>query len=258
MGTHTIIGVQGATQASDTFTPQAVTPVDDRVWGVLQSTGTEVGNTEGKLDGTKDSLLNGTNGLAAIKGNTSAINTEVSNIEGKLDARGNLMMGPPKDAALLAAGYTQLYPPTEYFDLTGNMIWGSMNYLGPEARYSHTAVWTGSEMLVRGGQNGSAYLNSGGRYNPATDTPWTAMSTTGALEARGEHTAVWTGNYNLESGTIIEGRSLWLAAGMNPRRAGWQAASLGAAERIRATQVREFALEIPHSLLWGDSFLLGG
>jgi len=36
-------------------------------------------------------------------------------------------------------------------------------------------------------------------------------------------------------------------------RVGWLAASLGAAKRIRATKVREFAPKIPHSLLWGDS-----
>ena len=49
----------------------------------------------------------------------------------------------------------------------------------PEAPALHTAVWTGSEMIVWGGfygDNGS-YLNTGGRYNPTTDS-WTATSTT--------------------------------------------------------------------------------
>src|SRR5439155_9420837 len=31
-------------------------------------------------------------------------------------------------------------------------------------RYSHTAVWTDSEMIVWGGQNGSRAFNTGGRY----------------------------------------------------------------------------------------------
>ncbi|MDP9186205.1 MAG: hypothetical protein M3O72_02460, partial [Verrucomicrobiota bacterium] len=39
----------------------------------------------------------------------------------------------------------------------------------PDARYLHTAVWTGTEMIVWGGY-GSGYLNTGGRYNPTTDT----------------------------------------------------------------------------------------
>ena len=36
-------------------------------------------------------------------------------------------------------------------------------------------------------------LNTGGRYNPSTDS-WTATSTTNAPAARGVHTAVWTGS----------------------------------------------------------------
>ena len=37
------------------------------------------------------------------------------------------------------------------------------------------------------------YFNSGGRYNPSTDS-WTATSTTDAPAARAGHTAVWTGS----------------------------------------------------------------
>ena len=56
----------------------------------------------------------------------------------------------------------------------------------PSNRPGHTAVWTGSEMIVWGGYNlraatqiyGST-LNTGGRYNPSTDS-WTATSTTNA------------------------------------------------------------------------------
>ena len=36
-------------------------------------------------------------------------------------------------------------------------------------------------------------INSGGRYNPVTDT-WTATSLTGAPAARLHHTSVWTGS----------------------------------------------------------------
>jgi N-acetylneuraminic acid mutarotase len=63
-----------------------------------------------------------------------------------------------------------------------------------EIRESHTAVWTGSEMIVWGGIPGEGRcLNTGGKYNPATDT-WTATSTTAAPEARLHHTAMWTGS----------------------------------------------------------------
>src|SRR5205823_12151356 len=64
----------------------------------------------------------------------------------------------------------------------------------PAARYYHTAVWTGTRMVVWGGlDNVIGYSNTGGRYNPATDS-WTATDTTNAPEARYLHTAVWTGS----------------------------------------------------------------
>src|SRR5213593_1634029 len=64
----------------------------------------------------------------------------------------------------------------------------------PAARDSHTAVWTGSEMIVWGGEDDILNpLNTGGRYNPSTDS-WTATSTTNAPDARVFHTAVWTGS----------------------------------------------------------------
>src|SRR5438034_7952340 len=64
----------------------------------------------------------------------------------------------------------------------------------PDARQRHTAVWTGSEMIVWGGDNGSPnHLNTSGRYNPSTDS-WTATSTTNAPDGRSLHTAVWTGS----------------------------------------------------------------
>src|SRR5438045_335126 len=62
----------------------------------------------------------------------------------------------------------------------------------PSARYYHTAVWTGSQMIVWGGSNGSS-LNTGGRYNPSTDS-WTATSTIYVPDARYYHTAAWTGS----------------------------------------------------------------
>ena len=51
----------------------------------------------------------------------------------------------------------------------------------PTARSRHTAVWTGSEMIVWGGGDGATYFNTGGRYcaqpgSTPTPTP-TATST---------------------------------------------------------------------------------
>jgi len=64
----------------------------------------------------------------------------------------------------------------------------------PEGRILDAAVWTGTEMIVWGGDPGAStgYLNTGGRYNPATNS-WKPTSTVGAPSNRAELTAVWTG-----------------------------------------------------------------
>src|SRR5438309_3817687 len=64
----------------------------------------------------------------------------------------------------------------------------------PAARRYHTAVWTGSDVIVWGGVgSGPIALNSGGRYNPSSDS-WTATSTSSAPAGRFQHSAVWTGS----------------------------------------------------------------
>ncbi len=77
----------------------------------------------------------------------------------------------------------------------------------PAARCYHTAVWTGTEMIVWGGANEPAYDQSGGRYNPATDT-WTPTSLVDAPSLRWFHTAVWTGTE-----MIVQGGSFGVVAG---------------------------------------------
>ena len=59
-------------------------------------------------------------------------------------------------------------------------------------RYFHTAVWTGTEMIVWGGFNNGNPRNGGGRYVPRTEL-WAPTTTTGAPDGRYYHTAVWTG-----------------------------------------------------------------
>ena len=69
-------------------------------------------------------------------------------------------------------------------------------YTNPYAREWHTAVWTGSEMIIWGGF-GQAYsdypLATGIRYNPSTDT-WRGISTVNAPTLRSGYTAIWAGN----------------------------------------------------------------
>lgn len=71
----------------------------------------------------------------------------------------------------------------------------------PAARTGHSAVWTGSEMLIWGGNGSGGALSSGGAYTPPTgalvpgvEGSWTSLATSGAPAARRGHTAVWTGS----------------------------------------------------------------
>jgi N-acetylneuraminic acid mutarotase len=72
--------------------------------------------------------------------------------------------------------------------------WTTTSTVGaPSPRVYHTGVWTGSKMIVWGGQDLFANLNTGGVYDPAADS-WRPVSTVGAPAARSFHTAVWTGS----------------------------------------------------------------
>ncbi len=62
----------------------------------------------------------------------------------------------------------------------------------PEPRRYHSAVWSGTEMIVWGGKRWIDELNTGGRYDPGTDS-WQPTSTVDAPLRRTGHSAVWTG-----------------------------------------------------------------
>lgn len=122
--------------------------------------------------------------------------------------------------------FNSMAPPTVFnnggiYDPQTNS-WRAVSTSGaPAARFAHSAVWTGSEMIVWGGDSNSfdfaapnglfdprsadeadregpaiidpGPLNSGGIYDPSTDT-WRPLSTVNAPSPRAEHTAVWTGS----------------------------------------------------------------
>jgi len=85
-----------------------------------------------------------------------------------------------------------LYNPASF---TWSSLSSSNESGAPTPRWQHTAVWTGTEMIVWGGleDDGGTKTNSGARYNPSTDT-WNALPTDGAPSARSGHTAIWTGS----------------------------------------------------------------
>ncbi|HEX4824929.1 MAG TPA: MopE-related protein [Candidatus Polarisedimenticolaceae bacterium] len=73
----------------------------------------------------------------------------------------------------------------------------SMGANTPVGRMNHTAIWTGTEMVIWGGRAKvggiGTDVNTGGRYDPVSDSwmPTGVASTT--PKAREGHTAVWTG-----------------------------------------------------------------
>ncbi len=99
--------------------------------------------------------------------------------------------GLPLNAAAAGSDY-HLSVIAEAAVACGSEEWKIISTTGaPSIRGEHTVVWTGSELIVWGGVVNSS-LDSGGRYNPATDS-WISTSTTGAPSARNLHTAIWTG-----------------------------------------------------------------
>src|SRR5262249_30682529 len=78
--------------------------------------------------------------------------------------------------------------------------WRPLSITGaPAGRYDHTAVWTGAELIVWGGQVGSVArgdrrtVGDGARYRAATDT-WAPVARDGAPTPRVGHAAAWTGS----------------------------------------------------------------
>jgi len=101
-------------------------------------------------------------------------------------ASGGLVLSPTDNAALVAAGYVKIGTTQ-----LGDGWFHGNNGDAPAGRILHSAVWTGSEMLIWGGF-GTADLGDGARYNPVANT-WRPISTTDAPLPRREHSAIWTG-----------------------------------------------------------------
>ena len=97
---------------------------------------------------------------------------------------GSFILGNPGDTTLIGAGFTE-------FGLALDAWRPTTVIAAPTGRNQHTAVWTGTKMIVWGGYDGTN-LNTGGQYDPGGDS-WTATTITFAPTGRRLHTAVWTG-----------------------------------------------------------------
>ncbi|MFQ5814196.1 MAG: hypothetical protein ACE5I2_13555, partial [Anaerolineae bacterium] len=142
--------------------------------------------------------------------------------------------------------------PTPTATATHTGQWQAMSTIGaPAARYGHSAIWTGEEMLVWGGYyHLNNFLNDGGRYDPVTDT-WTPISTVNAPIGRLRHTAVWTGQGMIVWGGESGGGGVTTNTGgrYDPATDTWRPISL-----VSAPSPREM-----HSAVWtGTEMLVWG
>jgi hypothetical protein len=128
----------------------------------------------------------------------------------------------------------------------------------PDARNRHTAVWTGSEMIIWGGQEETGALDTGAGYNPSTDS-WTATNTFNAPEARLLHVAVWSGTEMIVWGGSASDHITRLNTGgrYNPSTDSWTATSTTNAPEAR--QSHQAVWTGAEMIVWGgesDPFVL--
>ena len=137
----------------------------------------------------------------------------------------------PKLMAAASANYTLPTIVTGPHGCIGDTWTTSSITNAPSARIFHTAVWTGSEMIVWGGHGDGAELNTGGRYSPATDS-WTLISTN-APSARIDHTGVWTGSEMIVWGGSGGPNYFNTGGRYNPTTDTWQPTSTTGAPEAR-------------------------
>ena len=118
----------------------------------------------------------------------------------------------------------------------------------PSARAQHTAVWTGSEMIVWGGLNQGSALNTGDKDEPATDS-WTSISTTNIPQARSGHTAIWTGTEMIVWAGYGFSGFLNTGGRYNPGNDSWTATSVTNAPAARYLHVAVWTGS--EMIIWG-------
>jgi len=201
------------------------------VWGGTQDGNSRL-NTGGRYSPATDTWVNTSTGVDAPEGRYehSAVWTGTEMIVWGGSVRDFVS---PQDVPQNSGGR---YDPTQD-------VWTTLTSgVGvPEARFRHTAVWTGTEMIVWGGQGMSSRLDTGGRYSPVSNS-WMPVATgTNTPVARDRHTAIWTGAEMIIWGGWSSGFTNPITGGRyDPGTNSWAATSIGAnvpAGRARHTAV---------------------
>lgn len=150
-----------------------------------------------------------------------------------------IQLSPRRDAHMVWTGDRLLIWGGQ--DTTGNLVSGMQVPLAgespppgqaisslnaPSSRAGASAVWTGSRLLVWGGEEGGSQLGDGASYDPLADT-WTALSSLNAPSARTDHAAVWTGDRMLIYGGRAATGAQYSAHSYDPATDTWR--TLGSA-----------------------------
>jgi hypothetical protein len=137
-----------------------------------------------------------------------------------------------------------------------NGVWTSISSMGaPSSRSSHTAVWTGTEMIIWGG---GSNLNGGARYDPNTNTWVGNINSAEAPLGRSSHSAVWTGKEMIIWGGVNNSTYLNTGAKYNPISNSWTSSitTNGApSTRIGHTAVWDTNRQV--MLVWGGNNVTG-
>lgn len=132
-----------------------------------------------------------------------AVAASLSNSGSAAVPREGLILSSSANATnLLSNGYSRFGGPLD-------LSWQKITAAGaPAPRGGHTAVWTGSKMIIWGGvdTSGSNPKNTGAMYDPAENT-WKSITTSNAPSARSGHTAIWTGKEMIIWGGVNGGPS---------------------------------------------------
>jgi N-acetylneuraminic acid mutarotase len=156
--------------------------------------------------------------------------------------------------AAVTANYTLPAISSDLPDVCTDDTWTPTSLTNvPDPRIGHTAVWTGSEMIVWGGA-AFTWFNTGGRYNPSTDS-WTATTTNNAPDPRYNHTAVWTGTEMIVWGGIGSGGVYFNTGGRyNPSTDTWTAISTTNAPAPRISFPNDYAVWTGSEMIvWGGT-----
>lgn len=120
-----------------------------------------------------------------------------------------------------------------------NNTWTAVTMSGaPTRRFGHRSVWTGSRMLVWGGQRegNSTYIdtNTGGIYDPVTDS-WSPMSTVNAPPTSVGSSHVWTGSHFIVWGGGSGANSTNMGWSYHPATDQWTSLSTANAPSARCS-----------------------